>query len=89
MCWQTNILLIYWYFPTEPSLGLQRIARKEKVPSDYLLSGWNTLLKSETMAGMFRADRKMTLTQITTRCNQGMKKSIFECTACKTLKHMG
>ncbi len=37
---------------------------------------------------MGRHDRKATVTQITTRYNQGMQNTISECTTCRTLKQM-
>ncbi len=39
--------------------------------------------------GLVREDRKATVTQITTRYNQGMQNTISECTTRRTLKQMG
>ncbi|KAL1255673.1 hypothetical protein QQF64_013734, partial [Cirrhinus molitorella] len=41
------------------------------------------------MARLVRADRKATVTQITTRYNRGMQKSISERTTRQTLRRMG
>jgi len=41
------------------------------------------------MARLVRADRKATVTQITTRYNHGLQKSISEFTTRQTLKQMG
>ncbi len=41
------------------------------------------------MGRLVRDDRKATVTQITTRYNQGMQKTICECITRRTLKQMG
>ncbi len=41
------------------------------------------------MGRLLRDDRKSTVTQITTRYNQGMQNTISEHTTCRTLKQMG
>ncbi len=41
------------------------------------------------MGRLVRDDRKATVTQITTRYNQGMQNTISECTTRRTLKQMG
>ncbi len=41
------------------------------------------------MGRLVRDDRKATVTQITTRYNQGMQNTISECTTHRTLKQMG
>ncbi len=41
------------------------------------------------MGRLVRDDRKATVTQITTRYNQGIQHTISECTKCRTLKQMG
>ncbi len=41
------------------------------------------------MGRLVRDDRKSTVTQITTRYNQGMQNNISEHTTCRTLKQMG
>jgi len=41
------------------------------------------------MGRLIQADRRATLTEITTRYNQGMKQSICEATTCTTLRRMG
>ena len=41
------------------------------------------------MGRVVRDDRKATVTQITTRYNQGMQNTISECTTRPTLKQMG
>ncbi len=40
------------------------------------------------MERLVRDDRKVTVTQITTRYNQGMQNTISECTTRRTLKQM-
>ncbi len=41
------------------------------------------------MGRLVRDDRKATVTQITTRYNQGLENTISECTTRRTLKQMG
>ncbi len=41
------------------------------------------------MGRLVRDDRKATVSQITTRYNQGMQNAISECTTRRTLKQMG
>jgi len=41
------------------------------------------------MGRLVRDDRKVTVTQITTRYNQGMQQTISERTTCRTLEQMG
>ncbi len=51
----------------------------------------NALLMSgqRRMGRLVRDDRKATVTQITTRYNQGMQNTISECTTRRNLKQMG
>ncbi len=56
------------------------------------LSGWKCLVDvrgQRRMGRLARDDRKATVTQITTRYNQGMQNTIFERTTHRTLKQMG
>ncbi len=46
----------------------------------------NALLMSEEVRGLVRDDRKATVTQITTRYNQGMQNTISEHSTRRTLK---
>ncbi len=45
--------------------------------------------RSEGNGRLVKDDRKATVTQITTRYNQGMQNTISECTTSRTLKQMG
>ncbi len=65
---------------------------KEKISSERQLCGWKCLVDvrgQRRMARLVRDDRKATVTQITTRYNQGMLNIISEPTTHRTLKQMG
>ncbi len=65
---------------------------KEKISSERHLCGWKCLVDVRGQRRMGRAvrdDRDATVTQITTRYNQGMQNTISECTTRRTLKQMG
>ncbi len=49
----------------------------------------HALLMSEEVRGLVRDDRKATVTQITTRYNQGMQNTISEHSTHRTQKQMG
>ncbi len=67
-------------------------SEKEKISSERQLFGWKCLVDvrgQRRMGRLVRDDRKATVTQITTRYNQGMQNTISECTTRRTLKQMG
>ncbi len=65
---------------------------KEKISSGRQLCGWKCLVyvrgQRRMMGRLVRDDRKATVTQITTRYNQGMQNTISEHTTRRTLKQM-
>ncbi len=64
---------------------------KEIISSEQQLCGWKCLVDvrgQRRMDRLVRDDRKTTVTQITTRYNQGMKNTISEHTTRQTLKQM-
>ncbi len=67
-------------------------SEKEKISSERQLCGRKFLVDvrgQRRMGRLVRDDRKATVTQITTRYNQGMKNTISERTARRTPKQMG
>ncbi len=67
-------------------------SEKEKISSEQQLCGRKCLVEirgQRRMGRPFRDDRKATVTQITTRYNQDMQKTISERTTQQTLKQMG
>ncbi len=67
-------------------------SKKEKISSERQLWGRKCLVDvrgQRRMDRLVRDDRKTTLTQITTRYNQGMQNTISEHTTRRTLKQMG
>ncbi len=67
-------------------------SEQEKISSDRQLCGWKFLVDvrdQRRMDRLVRDDRKATVTQITTRYNQGMQNTTSECTTRQTLKQMG
>ncbi len=67
------------------------MSEKEKISSDRPLCEWKCLVDvrgQRRMGRLVRDDRKTTVTQITTRYNQGMKNTISEHTTHRTLKQM-
>ncbi len=67
-------------------------SEKEKISSERQLCGRKCLVDvrgQRRMDRLVRDDRKTTLTQITTRYNQGMQNTISEHTTRRTLKQMG
>ncbi len=66
-------------------------SEKEKISSERQLRGWKCLVDvrgQRRMGRLVRDDRKTTVTQITTRYNQGMPNTISERTTRRTLKQM-
>ncbi len=66
-------------------------SEKEKISSEHQLCGWKCLVDvrgQRRMGRLDRDDRKTTVTQITTRYNQGMQNTISEHTTHRTLKQM-
>ncbi len=85
-------LLIYWDFHTQPSLGFTENGPKKRKSSERQLWGRKCLVNvrgQRRMGRLVKDDRKATVTQITTRYNQGMQNTIPEHTTCRTLKQMG
>ncbi len=67
-------------------------SEKEKISSERQLCGQKCLVDvrgQRRMGRLVRDDRKATVTQITTRYNQGMQNTISERTTHRTLKQMG
>ncbi len=67
-------------------------SEKEKISSERQLCGRKCLVDvrgQRRMSRLVRDDRKTTVTQITTRYNQGMQKTISERTTLRTLNQMG
>ncbi len=65
---------------------------KEKISSELQLCGRKCLVDvrcQRSLGRLARDDRKATVTQITTRYNEGRQNTISECTTCQTLKQMG
>ncbi len=87
-CWRQTAglsiskLLIYWDFHTQPSLGFtENGPKKRKYPVSGSCVNENALLNvrgQRRMRRLVRDDRKATVTQITTRYNQGMQNTISE-----------
>ncbi len=66
-------------------------SEQEKISSERQSCGWKCLVDvrgQRRMDRLVRDDRKTTLTQITTRYNQGMQNTISEHTTHRTLKQM-
>ncbi len=65
---------------------------KEKISSERQLCGRKCLVDvrgQRRMGRLVRDDKKATVTQKTTRYNQGMQNTISERTTCRTLKQLG
>ncbi len=86
-------LLIYWDFHSQTSLRFtENGPKKEKMSREWQLCGRKCLVDvrgQRRMGRLVRDDRKATVTQITTRYNQGMQNTIFERTTCRILKQIG
>ncbi len=92
LVWVFQTLLIYWDFHTQPSLGFtENGPKKRKYPVSGSCVDENNLVDvrgQRRMCRLVRDDRKTTITQITTRYNQGMQNTISEHTTHRTLKQM-
>ncbi len=95
--WVFQKLLIYWYFHAQPSLGFTESCPKKRTypvsgRTYPVLCGRKCLVDvrgQRRMGRLVRNDKKATVTQITTRYNQGMQNTISERTTRRTLKQMG
>ncbi len=84
LVWVFQKLLIYWDFHAQPSLGFTENIQWAAVV-------WTKMpcWCQRRMDRRVRDDRKATITQINTHCNQGMQNTISERTTRPTLKQMG
>ncbi len=92
LVWVFQKLLIYWDFHAQTSLGFREWSEKEKVSSERQLCGrkWLVDVRGQRRMGrLVKDDSKATVTQITTRYNQGIQNTISERTTRRTLKQMG
>ncbi len=93
--WLISLVLVlvtikgyYYYY----SRVYREWSEKEEISSERQLCGWKCLVDvrgQRRMDRLVRDDRKTTVTQITTRYNQGMQNTISERTTCRILKQMG
>ncbi len=77
---------------TTISMVYREWSEKEKIYSKRQLCGRKRLVDvrgQRRMGRLVRDDRKATVTQITTRYNQGIQNTISECTTRRTLNQMG
>uniref|UniRef100_A0A9J7XG80 Tc1-like transposase DDE domain-containing protein n=1 Tax=Cyprinus carpio carpio TaxID=630221 RepID=A0A9J7XG80_CYPCA len=77
---------------TTISRAYRESSEKEKISSERQLCGRKCLVDvrgQRRMGRLVRNDRKATVTQITTRYNQGMQSTVSERTTPRTLKQMG
>ncbi len=88
LVWVFQKLLIYWDFHTQPSLGFtENGPKRENIQ-------WAAVVTKipcwcqRRMGRLVRDDRKATVTQIITRYNQGIKKTISERSTRRTMKQM-
>ncbi len=89
-----NLLFKPWFkiFRVGKIFLLFQWSEKEKISSERQLCGWKCLVDvrgQRRMGRLVRDDRKPTVTQITTRYNQGIQNTISERTTRWTLKQMG
>ncbi len=83
--------MIYWDFTTISKV-YREWSKKEKISSERQLCELKCLVDvrgQRRMGRLVRDDTKATVTQITTRYNQGMQNTISERTTGRTLKQMG
>ncbi len=88
LVWVFQKLLIYWDSHTTISRVYREWSEKEKISSEQQLCRWKCLVDvrgQRRMDRLVRDDRKATVTQITTRYNQGMQNIISERTTRRTL----
>ncbi len=92
LVWVFQKQLINWDFHAQPSLGFtENGPKKIQISSERQLCGRKCLVDvrgQRRIGRLVRDDRKSTVTQITTRYNQGMQNTISECTTRWTLKQM-
>ncbi len=91
LIWVFLKLLIYWDFHAQPSLGFtDPDYEKFKITRQWAVVVWTKMpcWCQRRMGRLVRDDRKETVTQITTRYNQGMQNTISEHTTRRTLKQM-
>ncbi len=87
---KTAELLVFSH--TTISRNYREWSEKEKISCERQLCGRKCLVDvrgQRRMGRLVRDDRKATVTQITTRYNQGMQNTISERTTRRTLKQMG
>ncbi len=84
LVWVFQKLLIYWDFHAQPSLGFTKNGLRRKYGRKCLVDVRGQM----RMGRLVIDDRKETVTQITTRYNQGMQNSISEPSTHQTLKQM-
>ncbi len=80
------------YSRTTISCVYREWSEKEKISIERQLCGWKCLVDDRgqrRMGRLVRDDRKATVTQITTRYNQGMQNTISERTTLWTLNQVG
>ncbi len=89
LVWVFQKLLIYWDFNKQPSLGFTENGPKKR-KYEWAAVVWMKMpwWCQRRMGRLVRDDRKTTVTQITTRYNQGMQNTISERTTHRTLKQM-
>ncbi len=92
LVWVFHKLQIYWDFHAQPSLGFtENGPKKRKYPVSTScvdeMPCW-CQRSEENGQDWLEIDRKATVTQITTRYNQGMQNTISERTTHRTLKQM-
>jgi len=82
-------VLSYWDFHAHTLLGfIKNGVKREKHP----VCGWKCLVDARgqrRMGRLIQADRRATLTEMTTCYNRGMQQSICEATTHTTLRWMG
>ncbi len=91
LVWIFHKLLIYWDFHAQPSLGFTENGQRKKENIQWAAVVWTRMpcWCQRRMGRLVRDDRKTTVTQITTRYNQGVQNTISEHTTRRTLKQMG
>ncbi len=91
LVWVFQKLLIYWDFHAQPSLGFtENGPKKRKYPvSSSCVDEEALLMSEENGQDWLEMIERATVTQITTRYNQGIQNTISERTTHRTLKHMG
>ncbi len=89
LVWVFQKLLIYWDFHAQPSLGFtENGPKRENIQWAAVVWTKMPCWCQRRMGRLVRDDRKATVTQITTRYNQGMQNTISERTTRRTLKQL-